>query len=110
MGAATITVFLLAQNRLVREALSRIFSKRTELKQVGCSDFSAASLGQILSAAPDVLIMDCSLDNRVENELLRELRMNLPKMRIMMIGAEIDEQELLRSIRAGVVEIGRAHV
>jgi|SRR5215472_4633339 DNA-binding NarL/FixJ family response regulator len=103
MGAATITVFLLAQNRLVREALSRIFSKRTELKQVGCSDFSAASLGQILSAAPDVLIMDCSLDNRVENELLRELRMNLPKMRIMMIGAEIDEQELLRSIRAGVV-------
>src|SRR5215472_2539923 len=103
MGAATITVFLLAQNRLVREALSRIFSKRSELKQVGCSDFSASSLRQIHSAAPDVLIMDCSVDSRMQNELLRELQMNLPKVKIVMIGAEIDGQELLRSIRAGVM-------
>lgn len=103
MGAATITVFLLAQNRLVREALSRMFSKRAELEQVGCSDFSASSLRQILAAAPDVLIMDCSLDNRVQNELVREFQMNLPKMKIMMIGAEIDGQDLLRSIRAGVM-------
>lgn len=103
MGAPTITVFLLAQNRLVREALSRMFSKRAELKQVGCSDFSAASLRQILAASPDVLIVDGSLDNHVQDELLRELQMNLPKIKIMMIGAEIDGQDLLRSIRAGVM-------
>ena len=98
-----ILVFLIAQNRLVREALSRIFSKRSELKQVGCSDFSADSLRQVVDAAPDVLIMDCSVNTVVQNEFLRELQMNLPTVRIMMIGAESDGQELLRSIRFGVM-------
>ena len=102
MGAA-ITVFLLAQNRLVREALSRILSKRSELKQVGCSDFSAYSLQQVVAAAPDVLIMDCFVNNVAQNEVLRELHMNVPTVKIVIIGAESDGQELLRSVRAGVM-------
>jgi len=103
MDRARIAVFLLAQNRLVREALSSIFSKRSELKQVGCSDFSTDSLQEIVSAAPDVLIMDGSLNNLAHGEFVRELQTNLPALRVMMIGAELDGQELLGSIRAGVM-------
>jgi two-component system response regulator DevR len=103
MDRPRITVFLVAQNRLVREALSGILSKRSELKQVGCSDFSPDSLREIISAAPDVLIMDGSVNNLAQGEFVRELQTNLPRLRVMIIGAELDGQELLRSIRAGVM-------
>ena len=102
MGEA-ISVFLLAQNRLVREALSRILSKRSELMPVGCSDFSPCSLRQVVAAAPDILIMDCSLNDGVQSEFLRELQVSLPGVRILIIGAESDGQGLLRSIRCGVM-------
>jgi len=51
-------VFVLAQNRLLREALAHILDKKSDLTVVGASALSPLSLEQIMETAPDVLVID----------------------------------------------------
>ncbi len=53
-----VQVFILAENRLLREALTRILSKKSDIQVVGASAFSPDVVAQISSAGPDVLLSD----------------------------------------------------
>ena len=57
-GAERASVFLLAQNRLVREALSKVLHKTSDLTVVGSHGLSPSISEEVILAAPDVLIMD----------------------------------------------------
>ena len=52
------SVFILAQNRLLREALARLLSKKADLRIAGASDFSPQLVQLIAQASPDVLLSD----------------------------------------------------
>ena len=54
----SVQVFILAENRLLREALTRILGKKNDIRVVGASAFSPDVVEQISSAAPDVLLSD----------------------------------------------------
>ncbi len=53
-----ICVFILAENRLLREALSRFLSKKSDIRVVGASAFSTRIVEQIASLRPHVLLSD----------------------------------------------------
>src|SRR5215831_16960550 len=98
-----VSVFLLAQNRLLREALSKILSKKNDISVIGCSALSGESLQEIVAAAPDVLVIDSFTNNLAHVEFVREVRQSLPDLKLVMIGMETDGQQFLQAIR----EIGR---
>src|SRR5258707_702066 len=56
-----IRIYLLAQNRLVREVLVRMFRKRTDLAVVGVNHDSAGAIAELTETPCDVLLLD-SLD------------------------------------------------
>ncbi|MBV9181801.1 MAG: response regulator transcription factor, partial [Acidobacteria bacterium] len=97
------TVFLLAQNRLLREALSRILSKKNDLSVVGSCALSPDSMREILSAAPDVLVIDSFTTNLAHVEFVREVQQNIPQVKLVMIGMETDGQHFLQAIREGAM-------
>lgn len=96
-----VSVFLLAQNRLLREALATILSKKTNISIVGGCPFSDESLDSILRAAPDVLVIDAFSTNLTHLEFIREVRQSLPSVKLVMIGMESDGQSFLQAIREG---------
>ncbi len=98
---ASVSVFLLAQNRLLREALSRILSKKNEIRIVGDCAFSDDSLSAIVESAPDVLVIDSFTTNLAHLEFVREVRQNVPDVKLVMIGMESDGQPFLQAIREG---------
>jgi DNA-binding NarL/FixJ family response regulator len=98
---AVVTVFLLAQNRLLREALARILSKKSDISTVGDCPFSDKSFDSIVRAAPDVLVIDAFTTNLTHLEFIREVRQNLPGVKLVMIGMESDGQSFLQAIREG---------
>ena len=100
---ARAAVFLLAQNRLLREALTRILCKKTDIEVVGSCALSAGSLKQIISASPDVLVMDSFTTNLAHVEFVREVRQNVNGIKLIMIGMEPDGQHFLQAIREGAV-------
>jgi DNA-binding NarL/FixJ family response regulator len=51
-------VFILAENLLLREALTRILSKKSDIRVVGACAFSPQVVEQVAEAAPYVLLSD----------------------------------------------------
>ena len=97
----TIAVSLLAQNRLMREALARIFGKRNDITLEGSFGFLPGVVGEIAKANPDVLVMDWPGTGQFE--FLREvLRIN-PGLKIVLIGMNPDEELFVRIVREGVL-------
>jgi DNA-binding NarL/FixJ family response regulator len=96
-------VFLLAQNRLLREALSRILSNKNDINVVGSCALSSDALQEIVAASPDVLVIDSFSSNHADLDFVREVQQSLPDLRLVLIGMESDGQHLLQAIRGGAM-------
>jgi len=96
-------VFLLAENRLLREALIRLLSKRSEVCLVGANSYSATVHREIIAARPQIILMDSSGLESSRPTLISALRTAIRTLRIVMVDMEPDENTFLGAIRAGVV-------
>lgn len=105
MAVATdnICVFILAENRLLREALTRLLSKKSDIRVVGASAFSPQVVEQISAAAPDVLLSDSTAVALSDLQLIPEVRGAVPGLKVVMIGMEAEPETFLRAIHDGVV-------
>src|SRR5579864_8711878 len=102
-SAETVQVFILAENRLLREALTRILSKKSDIQVVGAAAFSPDVVQQISGAAPEVLLSDSAVVALSDLRLVSEVRTAIPGLRVVMIGMEADRETFLRAVRDGVV-------
>lgn len=99
----TAAVYLLAENRLLREALIRLLSKRSEICVVGANSYSVTVHREIVAARPQIMLMDSSGLESSRLGLISSLRIAIRSLRVLMVDMDSDEQALLRAIRAGVV-------
>ena len=99
----TVQVFILAENRLLREALARILNKKNDMRVVAAAAITPDIVGQIAEAAPDVLLCDSSAFALSELRLVSEAREAVPGLKVVMIGMDGNPENFLRSIRDGVV-------
>jgi len=98
-----VAVFLLAENRLLREALIRLLSKKDDIRIVGSGSNSSQALQQILAAAPKVIVLDSVSKALSHDGIIRQLRQARPETKVVMIGMEADEGVFLRMVREGVL-------
>jgi DNA-binding NarL/FixJ family response regulator len=99
----SVQVFILAENRLLREALTRILGKKNDIRVVGASAFSPDVVEQISSAAPDVLLSDSAAVALSDLRLVSEVRAAIPGLKVVMIGMDADREIFLRAVRDGIV-------
>jgi len=99
----TIGVFLLAESRLLREALTKILSKKNDTCVVGAASFSSLVVEQICGTCPDILLSDSSAATLSGLEIIPEARKAIPRLKVMMIGMEADPETFMRAVRAGVI-------
>ncbi|HEV2729360.1 MAG TPA: response regulator transcription factor [Terriglobales bacterium] len=96
------SVFLLADNRLLREALTKLLEKQSDLRIVGAGAFSSAAVEQIALAAPNVLVLD-SFEEGSHLEFLREAHRRLHSLKVVVIGMDSSESSFLRAVREGAL-------
>jgi|SRR5215471_4264641 len=96
-------VYLLAENRLLREALIRLLSKKSEVSVVGANAYSTAVHREIIAARPQIILMDSSGSKDTRPSLISTLRSAIRNVRIVMVDMESDEETFLDAVRAGVV-------
>ena len=101
--SGTIGVFLLAENRLLRDALTKILNKKNDIRVVAANAFSPQVLQQIADLAPHVLLFDGPALGISQVEIIAAARRTLPGLKVVMIGMESDKEAFLRFVRAGVV-------
>jgi len=96
-------VYLLAENRLLREALIRLLSKKSDLRIAGANAYSPSVPHEIIAARPQILLLDSSGPAVSRSTLICKLRSALRNLRIVMVDMDPDEEVFLGAIRAGVV-------
>jgi DNA-binding NarL/FixJ family response regulator len=94
-------VFLVAENRLLREALVRLLAKK-DIRVVGANLYSPAVIEEIARRDPDVILLDSTGLLPTQN-VLSAIRAAIPGAKVVMVDMDSDENMFLKAVRGGVV-------
>jgi DNA-binding NarL/FixJ family response regulator len=100
-AAFSIRVFLLLENRLLRESLVRHFRNRSDLFVVGHSGQAKAAQRHVLDTQSQVLITDSFLTAWLPANLALQ-NGGEARLRAVLIGMELNEEQFLAAARSGV--------
>jgi two-component system, NarL family, response regulator DevR len=100
-GAAA--VFLLAENRLLREALLRILSNKEDIQVVGAGADGFEVAEQILASRANLVVLDSVALILADRGIVHKLRSANPGIRVVMVGMEAEEDVFLRVVQAGAL-------
>lgn len=98
---SSIRVFLLIENRLLRESLVRLFRNRSDLKVVGQSGQADLIVQEALDSNCDVLVVASLQTNWLPPSITFDCVEQLG-FKIVLIGMDCDEERFLATVRAGV--------
>ncbi len=100
--SSSIRAFLLIENRLLREALVRLFRKRSDLIVVGQTSPDDETLLGVLETECNVLVGDSFLPGRLPT-ILAANNGAPAGFKIILIGMEPDGEHFLSAVRSGVM-------
>lgn len=93
-------VYLIAEHRLLREALVRLLRKKADIHVVG-EGRNETTCADVIASSCNVLLLD-SLDTPHAPNLLAELRVRAPKIKTVLFGMDDDPQLFLKAVQLGV--------
>lgn len=96
-------VFLLVENRLLREALIRFLSRENDIRIVGTSAYSPAIDREIISAHPHIVLLDSRGFSLSHATVIAALRGANENPRFVLVDMDPDETTFLEAVSAGVV-------
>lgn len=99
----SIDAFIVAENRLLREALTRVLQRGNRIRVVSAVPFAPETVKQIAQAKPHVLILDPTGFESSSAQVVVEAIREVPNLKVILIGMEADHAAFLRSVRSGVV-------
>jgi len=98
---ASLNVYLLAENRLLRETLARLLQKRGGISVVGVSRYTESSVAEICASQCSILLMD-SMATTEDMILLGDLFERVPEIKVVLFGMDKDAGLFLKSAYCGV--------
>lgn len=100
---SALKVFLIAENRLLREAIAKLLGDKDDIRIVGASPFLPQVLEQVAACQTDILLLGASSVAISRLEFIQETIRTIPGVKVIMTGMEADEQTFLKSVRGGAV-------
>jgi two-component system response regulator DevR len=97
----TIKVFIVDDHELVRRGLIDLICAEDDLDVIGQAGSVKEALNAILTAQPDVAILDVRLPDGNGIELCREIRSLYPKTQVLMLTSFSDDEALLGAVLGG---------
>src|ERR1700743_2440719 len=102
-GQSSLTnIYVVAENRLLRESLVRLFRKRGDLSVVGQASYSECSPDQIAAGEVELLLLDCLNPHHKSDDLICDLRESVPHIKVVLFGMDEDCDIFLQAVRLGV--------
>ncbi len=95
-----IGVYLVDDNRLVRESLCHVFQSTKDIRVVGEAPMTALAMSDIARSSPEVLLLQCEL-SASGRSCLQPIKQRFPRLKIMMCGMSASEEEFFTAIRCG---------
>lgn len=102
MSGSQIGVYIVSENRLLRESLARILNKRSDLWALGAQDLNMATVKSILDSDARVLLFDSANHILSNSDVTHSLFSDGSSRKTVLVSMEEDETLFLETIRRGV--------
>jgi DNA-binding NarL/FixJ family response regulator len=99
---SSIDVFLLAENRLLRESLAKVLGSKLGIRVVAAIAVDNTVPARLTELCPQVLAVDASVFARAGLGLVSLVKTAAPNIRILSLGMENDPDMFLRCVQAGI--------
>lgn len=96
-----IRIVLADDHAIVREGLKRIVSEVPDLQVVGEAADGSQVMQRVRELDVDVLVLDLSMPGRSGMELIRLVKAEKPKLRILVLSMHQETQYAVRAIKSG---------
>jgi len=100
MVISTTRVFLVEDSELIRTRLVSMLAGVSGVDVIGHAESAADAIASILSARPDVLILDIKLKVGSGIEVLQKMKQRLPAMSVIMLTNYATEHYLKKCLGA----------
>jgi two-component system nitrate/nitrite response regulator NarL len=97
-----LKLFLLVENRLLREALAGIVRKQADFCVVGVDRYAPSVEKAVVESHSDILVADHATATIFPPNLIPDSLSLAPEMKIVLLGMEEDAEIFLQAVRAGV--------
>jgi two-component system, NarL family, nitrate/nitrite response regulator NarL len=102
VAARTLKLFLLVENRLLREALAGIVRKQPDFAIVGADRYALAVKKTVADSHCDILVADHATATTFPRDFLHDALCVVPEMKVVLLGMEEDSEIFLQAVRSGV--------
>ena len=99
---AKVSVFVAADNRLLREALARMLEKKGDVEVTGLEAAAPLRAESVVQTKADVLLLTSRGTLYEDLQMIQQVRAAAPQMRILLLGKVKDDGEFLQCVRAGI--------
>ena len=103
-AVATVDIMLVDDHAIVRQGLRSILEREPDLRVVGEASSASEALVEVDRTRPQIVLMDLKLSTSSETEgidLCAELLRQQPELGVLVLTTFLDDQLVLRAIRAG---------
>jgi hypothetical protein len=94
-------VYIAAENRLLREALSRMLMRQGDIDVVGLNSVGPFRVERLSEEKADILLLTSHGSLAEDIFVIRQVRLTAPTVRILLVGMTEDETEFFQHVRAG---------
>ena len=98
----TIDVFLADDHAIVREGLQHILDAQPDIRVIGQAPDGQSAIDGVLSAHPDVAVLDISMPPPSGVEAARRIRETCPGTQIVVLSMLCSQEHVSRALKVGV--------
>lgn len=96
-----IRIALADDHKIVRQGLKQILDEEADLQVVGEAASGSETLKLVAESPLDVLVLDMSMPGRSGIELIKLIKLEKPKLGILVLSMHQEEQYAVRAIKSG---------
>jgi DNA-binding NarL/FixJ family response regulator len=96
-----IKIFIVDDHTLIREGIKKILSQESDIKIVGEISNPFEVLDEIKKSKCDILILDLSMPGKSGLDVLKEIKLILPHVKVLIMTMLPEDQFAKRTLKAG---------
>jgi len=96
-----ITILITDDHSMIREGLKKILNDEPDMKVVGEASNYHEAINAVENLEPEIVILDISMPGRNGLDVLKDLKAEHSKLKVLILSMHPEERFALRAIKAG---------
>ncbi len=96
-----ITVIIADDHDLIRDGFKKLLDRESDITMAGEAKSAAELFGALENGRPDVVVLDISLPDKNGIDVLKEMKVQHPDIRILVLSMHPEERYAVRALRNG---------